>query len=295
MAPPRPAALCPDPRPLLGAGPGPLAPHSPGRTAGLGKQPRRTKRRVRRRARVGGAASKPRSPENQRRGGNEEAGGRASAPSSPSSGALALGRRRPTLFQPLARIAGAPGRSPSLARPESHKRPPRERQSERSTNVYRVPTGCLEPGGTSRGCGWRNPSRPCPLGTRGPDQEGGPSGTGGLRTAVGKVGGARRRRGNRRLPGSGDPRADLAPQSLYPFKPATLTPPRLPEAVASLSLRSPFPPPGPLPAHHLPPPSDAAFSSQRPPRPAKLRLFPRLAPRTFVFFPVLSLVVWNCV
>ncbi|XP_030682087.1 uncharacterized protein LOC115837975 [Nomascus leucogenys] len=182
MAPPRPAALCPDPRPLLGAGPGPLAPHSPGRTAGLGKQPRRTKRRVRRRARVGGAASKPRSPESQRRGGSEEAGGPASAPSSRSSGALALGRRRPTLFQPLARIAGASGRSPSLARPGSHKRPPRERQSERSTNVYRVPTGCLEPGGTSRGCGWRNPSRPCPLGTRGLDQEGGPSRTDTQRT-----------------------------------------------------------------------------------------------------------------
>lgn len=73
MATPRPAELCPDPRPLLGAGPGPLAPHLPGRTAGLGNQLQRASERARRRARVGGAASKPKSPESECRGGREAA------------------------------------------------------------------------------------------------------------------------------------------------------------------------------------------------------------------------------
>uniref|UniRef100_A0A9L0J8R5 Uncharacterized protein n=1 Tax=Equus asinus TaxID=9793 RepID=A0A9L0J8R5_EQUAS len=53
--------------------PGPLAPHSPGRTAGLGNRRERASERARRRARVGGAASTPRSRESERRGGSEAA------------------------------------------------------------------------------------------------------------------------------------------------------------------------------------------------------------------------------
>lgn len=83
MTPPRPAALCLDPHPRLRVGPGAPRPHSPRRTAGLGNRLERASERARRRARVGGAASKPRSRESERRGGGGAAGGRALLPPAP--------------------------------------------------------------------------------------------------------------------------------------------------------------------------------------------------------------------
>jgi hypothetical protein len=72
MATPRPAALCPGrPCPLLSSGPGPLGPHSPGRTARLAQQLQRASKRARRRAGVGGAAAcRPTSPESECRRGS---------------------------------------------------------------------------------------------------------------------------------------------------------------------------------------------------------------------------------
>lgn len=190
MTPPRPAALCLDPRPRLRVGPGAPRPHSPRRTAGLGNRLERASERARRRARVGGAASKPRSRESERRGGGGAAGGRALLPPAPlalwppgggdpasselrresrgpgsrsrpcaplilreaASGApewyaLGPGRRRTrrrTGFQgPLPRP-----RPPTCPRP----RPPPSCAQwvhsfllVRSTNIYRVPTGCPPP------------------------------------------------------------------------------------------------------------------------------------------------------
>lgn len=82
MAPPQPAALCPDPRPPRSALPrGALAPHSSGRTARLGNQLRRAGEQTSEEAGAGGRSSQPTlgvRRARERRGGSEAAGGRAS-------------------------------------------------------------------------------------------------------------------------------------------------------------------------------------------------------------------------
>ncbi|CAD7669209.1 unnamed protein product [Nyctereutes procyonoides] len=171
MAPPRPAALCPDPRPPLGAGPGAPRPALARAHRGAWK-PAAGSERAGGRGGGRGWEEQPadpgageRAPERRR-----AAGERSFLPLRSRS---ALGRRRPALFRTPAPGAGAPGRSPSRARPGSHERPPREPRTGRFTNIYRVPTGCPAPGRAPRGCGRRNPSRPWPLRARSRDREGG--------------------------------------------------------------------------------------------------------------------------
>lgn len=223
---------------------------------------------------MGGAASKPRSPESERRGGGETAGGRASAPSSRSSRALALGRRRPTLFRtPMAEsrdpgslsrpcepliareaASGAPewyalgpGRRRTRGRrrtafqgPLPRPRPPtcpRPRPPPscaqwvhsfllvRSTNIYRVPTGCPAPGRAPQGCGGRNPSRPSPSRDsqsgpgRRPEPDSWDLGRGGR-----SWGNARGREHPRRLPKGG------APSPSYRSAPSLSLQPLIPRA-----------------------------------------------------------------
>nr|XP_031543535.1 uncharacterized protein LOC116284317 [Vicugna pacos] len=83
MAPPGRLRSARTPAPGSALALGPLAPHSLGRTAGLGNRLERASERAKRRARVGGAASKPRSPESERRGGSKAAGERALLPPAP--------------------------------------------------------------------------------------------------------------------------------------------------------------------------------------------------------------------
>lgn len=121
MATPWPAALCPRrPSPLLSSGPGPLGPHSPGRTARLAQQLQRESKRARRRAGVGGAAvCRPSSPESECRGGSRALG----EPSLPPPTLLALGpagtsgKKKP--FRSPAPQTRTPGRFSSPARPRS--------------------------------------------------------------------------------------------------------------------------------------------------------------------------------
>lgn len=205
MATPRPIALCPRrPSPLLSSGPGPLGPHSPGRTARLAQQLQRESKRARRRAGVGGAAAcRPSSPESECRGGSRALG----EPSLPPPALLALrpagtsGKKKnpsdlprpkqgPQVASPVLRApdrppaaSGAPewgalgprsgGRSrrtdfPAPPAPAaSHLRlsPPSPSLAQwlhsflpgRSTNIYRVPTGCPALGRTPQGRRERNP------------------------------------------------------------------------------------------------------------------------------------------
>lgn len=116
MAPPRPAALCLDPRPRLGAGPGAPRPALARAHRGAGK-PARASERASEEAGAGGRSSQQTQETGERVPGRRRGGWRAGAPSSGSSRALALERQGPTLFLTPALRAGASGRSPSPARP----------------------------------------------------------------------------------------------------------------------------------------------------------------------------------